>query len=97
VQSGTSKEGPQATSKQKVISIVRQPCRHILFKRGFRPVALRPVLSDSLPFSGLFHDFKDSIISSSNSYMLDFFIPHLQQKKREIFSLFPHANLEECI
>jgi hypothetical protein len=31
-----------------------------LFCKRLRPVALRPVLSNSLPFSGLSYDFKDS-------------------------------------
>jgi hypothetical protein len=38
-----------------VLNSVRQPCRHILWIliSGFRPVALRPTLSDGLPLFNL--------------------------------------------
>ena len=71
MQNGTSVEGPSVTSSQKFISIVRQPCRRILFNKedlgqwlyvpSFRTVCL---FQDSL------HDFKDYIISSRSFAIL---------------------------
>ena len=42
--------------KRQVLKSVRQPCRHIpwILILGFRPVALRPTLSDGLPLFNLF-------------------------------------------
>jgi len=75
VQNGTSVEGPSVTSSQKFISIVRQPCRRILFNKedlgqwlyvpSFRTVCL---FQDSL------YDFKDYAISSRSLAILPFSI-----------------------
>jgi hypothetical protein len=85
---GAQRKARRLTSSQKVISIVRQPCRRIRFNKedlgqwlyvpSFRTVCL---------FQDSFYDFKEYTISSRG---LAIFPLHIHiGNKRKIFSAFP--------